>query len=139
MPCGLCGKPIDATDELGAFSAFVVNRKDPLAVFSDGVFHAACFRQHPLSEKAQHRWEETRARLGPPNRVCIVCGRPINDPDDYFTLGHLTDDPASPVFEFNFLQAHRSHLSMWRRYGTMKPLVEEYQRSGAWDGPRAEW
>ncbi len=137
MICALCGKPMNAGDDITGFSSFVANRKDPLFLFSDGVFHTACFQRHPLSDKAQRRWAETRSRIGPGGRICVVCHQAILNPDDYFTLGHLTDDPASPIYEFNFFQAHRRHLLVWEKYASMRSLVEEFQSSSAWDGPRA--
>jgi hypothetical protein len=52
-PCPLCGEPINETDEMVGFPAFISNQLDPLFPFSDAAFHADCFLRHPLSAEAE--------------------------------------------------------------------------------------
>jgi hypothetical protein len=137
MPCAFCGHGMLRRYDIVMFPPFVANAKDPLIAFSDGVFHRACFERHPLADRARRRRDEATAMLAPDKRICVVCGDRIRNPDDYFTLGFLTDDATSPLFEFNYLRAHRSHLSSWPRYAELRRLVEQFELSAAWDGPRA--
>jgi hypothetical protein len=134
MRCPLCYLPMMAGDKLASFPPFVANKKDPLIFFSDAVFHAHCFRAHPLADRATDRYEAIKAHLGPGRRLCAACAQPIINPDDYFTAGHLTDNPSSPLFEFNYVQLHRSHFGRWDKFPTFRRLVEEFQSSDAWDG-----
>ncbi len=91
---------------------------------------------HPLASEAIRRSDEMRQRLGPGHRTCVVCGEQIVKFDEYFTVGFLTSDPGSPVYQFNYLQAHRAHLPKWEKYPLFRRLVEEFQSSVAWDGPQ---
>lgn len=136
MLCRLCGQPMTAEHEIVMFRPFVPNERDPLFQFSDVVLHASCFRQHPLSEKAVKLHERAIQSSRPGNRVCIVCGQAILAPDDYFGAGLVSSNPASPLFEFNFVQLHCSHLSQWDRFEDFRRLVSRIQDSDAWEGPR---
>jgi hypothetical protein len=42
-PCAICGKVIEATDEVVATSYFIADQTDPLWRFSDAGFHRLCF------------------------------------------------------------------------------------------------
>lgn len=132
MKCPLCGKPLEEWQQIVAFSPFVNNERDPLWVFSDGAFHAQCFLNHPLAEKAQARQKEILERLGPGNRFCVVCGREITDPDDYFTVGHLTEDENHPLYRYNYTQAHRSHLNTWSEMSYVYELIEDLKHTQTW-------
>lgn len=135
IPCVHCGKRISDEERVVAFPAFTANKKDPLYLFNDAIFHQECFETHPLAERALLRSQETQERLSPGNRYCIVCEELITDPDDYLTPGHLTDDELSPLFKYNFVQVHRSHLEAWSDWPEFRKLVLEFQASDAWDGP----
>jgi hypothetical protein len=122
--------------EVIMFSPFVVNRSDPLFVFSDAAVHVACFARHPLSEEAS-RWQEEAMRHGKPiTRTCAACSEPILEPDDYFCTGLLARDAADPLREFNFVHLHRSHARSWDRFDEFRRRMETAQASGAWHGPR---
>jgi len=126
-------------EDVVMFAPFVPNRKDPLYLFSDGVFHKTCFERHPLAERARRRGAEAAAMLAPDKRTCVVCGERIRSPDDYFSTGFLTDDSSNPAFEFNYLTAHRSHLANWPRYTELRGIVEAHQSSSEWEGPRVSF
>lgn len=74
--------------------------------FNDSAFHEQCFREHPSAEKVVSRVREMRERTGPGKRFCVVCGREITSPDDYFVLGHLVDNDDHPLRRYNYTQAH---------------------------------
>lgn len=132
--CPLCGKTINEGQEVVAFSHFVPNELDPIWMFSDGAFHATCFYEHPLAEKAQARWREIIERLSPGSRFCVVCKKEIKDWQDYFTLGYLVDDASHPLYHYNYTQAHRSHLSKWAELPYVYELIEDLRQSGTWQG-----
>lgn len=121
-------------DRVIVFSPFVANERDPLFIFSDGVFHEECVDQHPLGSTALAVHQETVERLAPSRRLCDACGCLIVDPDDYFTTGYLTSDPADPLHAFNFVQLHRSHFSVWPRMTELRRLLEEERARGRWQG-----
>jgi hypothetical protein len=108
--CPLCGRIIADGEKAIGFPPFVANEVDPLYIFSDGVFHASCFRQDPLAKQAEARYSESRKRTSPLARQCRICGRVIDSPDEYLGLGHLTDDPSEPVHAMNYAQFHRACL-----------------------------
>ena len=132
--CQFCGKVIAEGQEVVSFPNFVTNQMDPLRVFSDGAFHAECFYSHPLAQKAQGRYDEVLTRNGPGNRVCVVCEKEIKDPDEYFTLGHLTEDEGAQVYPYNYVQAHSSCLPNWREVAYVTKLVQDLKDSGTWQG-----
>lgn len=135
MECLLCGRPMEEGQRLVAFPPFVGNELDPLWIFNDGAFHAACFESHPLAEKALARSEEAISNGQPDKRICVVCGRRIDNPDDYLGVGHLVDDVRDPLFRYNYTQAHRSCLPQWSDLREFYELLEALKRSGDWRGP----
>ncbi len=132
MSCPICRKPIEGTP--GAYLPnFVRNRRDPLYALTDGAFHGECFSNHPLRELALRRSEERNKKVRSASLRCVVCGERIRE--DWYNTDFLTDDPASPLYEFNYLPFHRSHLRLWPRFEEFRRLVEEFERSGAYEGP----
>ena len=136
MICPFCRKAISRSDDIIMFPPFVPNRRDPLYLFNDAVLHRACCEDHPLSKKATVCAEEARSHSRPGNRRCIVCNGDILDPDDYFSVGFLTDDSSSPAFAFNNLQLHRSHFLQWDRAAEFRQAVQQRQESEVWEGPK---
>jgi predicted nucleic acid-binding Zn ribbon protein len=132
--CPLCGAVIKEGQQVAAFPNFVANELDPLWVFSDGAFHAECFKSHPLSRKADARYMEIMKRNGPGNRSCVVCTREIKDPDEYFSLGHLTEDKNHSLYVYNYTQAHRSCLPEWRALEHVHAEAVKLMRSDSWKG-----
>jgi len=63
-----------------------------------------------------------------------VCSKLITNPDDYFTIGHLTDNSASPLYAYNYTQAHTSCLPRWAELRPVYKLVNELYLSGSWRG-----
>lgn len=136
--CPLCERIIEEGEAVVSFSPFVANELDPLWIFSDGVFHAACFYREPLAQKAQLRYQELQRRTGPGNRFCVVCEEEIKYPDDYLTLGHLTEDETHPLYRFNYTQAHRSCLAKWPELSGLCKELKEFNESEAWGGSSLE-
>jgi hypothetical protein len=107
---------------------------DPLWIFSDGVFHADCFHREPLAHKVQSRYQELQRRNGPGNRFCVVCKKEIEDPNDYLTLGYLTEDEKHQLYKYNYTQAHRSCLAKWLELPQIYKELKKLNESGAWGG-----
>lgn len=136
--CPLCEQIIEEGEEIVSFPPFIPNDLDPLWIFSDGVFHAACFYREPLANKAVLRYEELRQKNGPGNRICVVCSSEIKDPDEYITLGHLTEDEKHPLFKYNYAQVHRSCLSKWSEVPFLCQEIRQLSQSGTWGGKALE-
>jgi DNA-directed RNA polymerase subunit N (RpoN/RPB10) len=128
--CALCGELIGSEPAAG-LPHFVRNKRDPLYVLSDAAVHRRCLHASPLRERAQNRIDERRSRMR--DRVCAVCGEVIGD--DWYTTDHLTDDRGSPLYEFNYLHFHRSHLPLWPRLVEFRRLVDDFVETKAYDGP----
>lgn len=137
--CKLCGKVFEAQDNIIAFAPLSLNEKDPLALFSDSPFHASCFYKHPLSGKALEREKEFMHHLGPGQRWCVVCDKEIEKPEEYFTLGFLTDDERHALYDYNYTQLHVQCLSQWEDLSNVCQMLEDYKKSGAWKGPALDW
>jgi hypothetical protein len=134
--CGLCGVTMQEGDRVVLLQAFVPNRKDPLFTFSDGAFHENCVHMHPFGGRALEMKELIRKTFADPaRRRCPVCSEAILDPDDHFATGYLTSDPDHPLFEFNFLQFHQSHVESWPRTKELRGLLAREVELGQWEGP----
>ena len=132
--CQFCGAVIEDGEEVRSFPHFVSNELDPLSVFNDGAFHEMCFHNNALAEKAEKRYKEILQRNGPGHRDCVVCTKQITNPDDYFSLGHLTDNPADPLHDYNYTQAHLSCLRHWADLRKVYALVKDLHLSESWGG-----
>jgi len=122
--CPICELPIKEEDDLIAFPPFIGDASDPLWMFSDGTFHYQCLARHPLAAEAERRSLEWRTRSRPGQRLCIVCSEEIVQPNDYGTLGHLTSDQEDPLFPFNYVQFHKSHLGLWPAWPQVRELLQ---------------
>lgn len=132
--CGFCGAVIEEGQALSGFPPFVSNELDPLSVFNDAAFHTECLNNHPFAGKARKRCEELLQRHAPANRICVVCNNLITLPDDYFLTGHLTDDAATPLYHYNYTQAHISCLPNWTELQQAHKLLSDLAMSGSWRG-----
>lgn len=134
MPCLLCQKPIRAEDEKVGFRPFVANEADPLLIFNDATVHSECLRNHPLGVQAQERYEATLAANTYANRICHVCSNQIATPDEYFGLGHLTDEVSDLLFDLNFKHFHRACLPLWDKIVEVHERAAMKLRDGQWQG-----
>jgi len=137
--CSLCGQTIQTRQDAVGFSAFVSNEMDPLWKFNDAACHTRCLQQDPLGEKAKSRHSELLRQNMPERRICVVCGKKVQQPDDYFTFGYLVDDPLHPLYPYNYAHLHRSCISKWERLREVLGLIEDLKRSGAWKGAGVDW
>lgn len=128
--CVLCQQVLD-TRPVVAFGHFCRNRRDPLFIFSDAAVHPACFEASPLRDQVRRRVQERKLRMG--ERTCEVCRSAVLG--DWYTTDHLTDDPADPLFRFNYLHFHRAHLPAWSELDRFRDLIREFQSSERYDGP----
>lgn len=131
--CSLCGKVIEDGQDVVAFSPFVGNELDPLWIFNDRGFHRACFEAHPLAGEAQASFEKglEQARF---HRFCVVCKKEIMEPDDYFATGYLTADASDPLYRYNYVHAHLSHLPGWPELPYLYELIKDMKEAGSYRG-----
>lgn len=137
MKCPLCGQPINRGDEYIMFGPFVANENDPLWLFSDGVFHAACVHRHPLGTKAVALHEEF-VRRGV-DRRCSISGALVTDPNRYLGLGVLTSEVNDPLYRFNFARFDRVALADWPERKTIAAMLGDALASGRMKGKGIEW
>lgn len=139
MSCLICGEPMHEGQDLFSFPPFVSNRKDPLWLFDDAAVHTECLRAHPLGKTAEMRLERyMEAREESPPR-CALCSVKIAEPDEYFTFGHLTDDPANPLSRYNFRHYHRHCLAKSREFPEIRAHLIALGESGEWDEAAIDW
>jgi len=108
--CRLCERVIAKHDELVAFSAFIVDLSSDLYVFSDGVFHRACFEAHPRAEKCLDAHRKMR-QLFERRFRCDLCGELVEGVDDGFQLSHFPVDGFETLSRYALMNAHRSCLT----------------------------
>lgn len=133
--CGLCHHSIDERDAVVACPPFVTNPRDKLVIFSDGVFHQACFEASPLSHEVQAILDKLTTMWKPQNRNCEVCMKQMNDPNDHFGTGYLSD--TQPLATFNFRMVHKSCLSCWGETEALRKAIESTIASGEWGEAKA--
>ena len=132
--CVICGKVLEKGQELVCFSPFVWNRLDPLYKFSDAAVHETCFRDDALAEEALRRYEDLNSHIFPRNRLCLICKQEFTHPDDYFSLGHMREDPEDMLSAYNYTQAHRSCLPRWSKLSEVLDLLKGLKASETWRG-----
>lgn len=115
MKCRICGVPMTNSDELIGFPHFVSDRGSDLWFFSDGVFHRHCFKKHKLATEVEEFAAQAIKNNKPANRICAICSEVITEPDDYIGSGLLTNLKSNPLYEFNFMHYHLSHIPSWSR------------------------
>ena len=64
--CPICGQVLEKGQKLVAFSKFISDQADPLAMFDDAALHEDCFRSHPLAGQATERWDAVLSDLSRP-------------------------------------------------------------------------
>ena len=136
--CSICNKVMQEGDEVVSFPPFIPNELDPLYFFHDAAFHADCFHSHRLAGLAQKRYRELEERALPPY-IDTISGEIVDDPDDHFTFGHLTDNKSNPLYIYNYAHLSRSHLPSWAELDRAYELIKQLQSSGTWKGSVLDW
>lgn len=139
MPCGICGKPMESVEEIHGFPPFVYNKKDPLYLFSDGVFHKDCLENHPLGLVVLRRVQLHIDNNKPTSRVCRITGEQITDPDDYFSLGYLTDNLDNELSKWNYAHFKKSSLEGWSEIQALIGSLGTLRDSGEWEISSINW
>jgi hypothetical protein len=134
MPCAICHEPIGAEESKVGFSPFVGNEADPLFRFNDSVVHSECLRRDPLGLEAQERHAFALAQNAYASRVCLICGQHINNPNEYFGLGFLTNDSSDELHCLNFKHFHSACLPLWDDLERVHALAADRLRTGKWRG-----
>jgi hypothetical protein len=139
QPCMLCGRPMVEGQKHVLMPPFTANEADSLYRFSDAVMHLECLEREPLAETLRNRLEEFDRFRAPGNRSCTVCARQVTNPDDYLSLGFLTDSSANPLYRYNYAQFHKSCLPNWSELSTVIHSAREELSTGRWRGRGMEW
>lgn len=132
--CPICGEVIGDNDRVTGFPAFVVNALDRMYIFDDAVVHTNCLRNHPLGQSAIREAEQAVRATRPDRRLCSICLKLINDPDDHLYMGYLTDADSNPLSRYNHLQVHRSCLRDWSQTRLIGSMLADAKESGLWKG-----
>lgn len=132
--CPICGKTIEAGQEIVAFRAFS-GISSPLRIFRDAVLHKSCFNSHPLSSKALQTIREQDQNL---QRICRVCEQRLVDPDDYFATFGLVEDESHPLFKYRYLEFHRKHLTQWEAFDNFYNALKEAIQSEDFEYDKGE-
>jgi hypothetical protein len=112
--CPLCNQVIKENDDIVMFSPFVSNKKDDLWFISDAVVHKNCRHKIPILERAINLHKEKEYSTLIENRLCNVCGEKVDNLEDYLTIGCISSDKDSDLYQFNFLNFHTSHVQYWK-------------------------
>jgi DNA-directed RNA polymerase subunit N (RpoN/RPB10) len=131
--CALCGDLLLEGEDVVSFPPLFCNQRDPAWVLNDAGVHRSCLVEQDLSDRALGKLREFDEHRDRP-KTCAVCGRPITDPDDYFSTGPLGDGPRDPLQAFSWIEAHLSHLPRWERTPELIRVLEETSRSPEWEG-----
>jgi hypothetical protein len=134
MKCAVCNKPVFADNTFIMFSNIIPNKLDPLWIFNDAIVHSECFTKHKLYQSMQERIEEHDRMNTVKNRVCNICNNVITDPDNYISIGHLTEDKTHPLYKFNYSRYHVTCLKEWANIEYFRNSLIELQNSGQWSG-----
>lgn len=132
--CGICGQVIQLNEPVSAFPSIIGNELDPLYIFHDASFHTACFETHPLSPEMLNRCELLAKASS--DRVCMVCERQVESPDDFLSTGHFGGLDSG---EFTYKKFHRSCLKSWKELDNFRCFLLALQSSGKWKGPGIAW
>lgn len=139
MTCPLCGQPMTDGAEVSGYPAFISNKRDPLYLFSDGVFHRRCLEAHPSASILEQRYEAWRTANRPPARICRISGKLITDPDDYLGVGFLVESPSHELYPFNWAHFSRHELKGWVHRDELRAAVERLAQSTEWEGDSLKW
>lgn len=131
--CPLCGQLSLPEERLVIFPPIFANQRDPAIAVNDAVVHSHCLAEHPYGQRALGKLESYQQHQGMP-RACQVCGLVVTDPDDYFTLGPISDFPDEPLARFDWFQAHSHCLRDWDGTAGLVSAIEAVSRSAEWEG-----
>jgi hypothetical protein len=63
----------------------------------------------------------------------------ITEPDNYVSVGYLTDDQIDPLSKFNYFHLHRTCLAKFQQRQSLIEALKTRLESGQWKGRGLEW
>lgn len=132
--CKICGRIIEEGDDVTGFPAFTSNELDPLVFFNDAAFHTRCFDSHHSSDNVRNRMAERESKVGPQNRKCDICQKPISSYKENFELPYLIDESGHPSYALNYFQAHRGCMTQWSNLRKIHGTLKALRMSDKWKG-----
>ena len=136
--CRLCRQVLDEDDDIVCLPPIFFNRRHPAYEVSDAAVHRGCLLDRSYGAAALAKLAVFARRQEQP-KVCAVCGDPLRDPDDYFSIGPLSDHPDEPIARFDWFQAHLHCLPGWAGREDLVSTLEDTIESGTWDGEVLHW
>jgi hypothetical protein len=133
IPCLICQKPIGKDEEKICFSPFVINKVDPLWMFSDGVFHAKCIQNHPLGIKALRLHDIFQAKISALHGEMNRTGLP------QFNAGLIVSDEHDPLYKYNFIQINLGKVVDWSEREMLVNLLSQAIISKHIQGEGCSW
>ncbi len=130
--CGLCGLKLDSKKKIYSFPAFVANAGDLMFKYNDQSFHLDCLNNEEEGQKAIQLSEKCLFHIRPVNRVCIVGGNTIMNPDDYLFIPLLTSNKKEALYKFNFLTFDKNNLSKWNKKEEFLLAAKQFIDEGKW-------
>ncbi len=134
--CGLCNDVLGKPDDFMSFNrTFVGNQADPMAFANDGAFHISCLEEHEHGRAILQRWGEWLRHREP--TPCAVCGITPPNHADSFSLGSMTIDPNSPLWEFNYTRLHFRCVPTWPHVKRLLKVLAQLEAAGVYRGALA--
>lgn len=131
--CNLCGNPMEKRKDVIVFPHMVNNINEPLYFFNGGVFHKSCVYTHPMGKIAIRQKQFVQENLVPgANRWCTFCDGKISDPNQLIATGILTLDENHPLYEYNWLEAHKRCIPHWDGLPKLVNELEKYVAEKNW-------
>lgn len=130
--CPLCSKVLQQGDDVTGFAAFIPNTADPLYVFNDAGLHTACVKADKRGQLALEYMREYTSGGRPNERLCVVSGKPVNNPEDFIFIPLLTSDTGEPLFNYRFITINRRYLSEWKQREEFLLELRKFKDSGKW-------
>lgn len=108
--CGLCGKLIEAYDDIIAVPSIFCNRNDPMYAYNDRAFHKKCFESAEEAEKILHFIELVKKEYS--KKECCICGDKILSADDMLFVPVISSNEENAVSKYNCRSFHKNCYEM---------------------------
>ncbi len=117
--------------ELYGFPAFVANSADLMFKYSDVVVPIDSLSTEE-GQRAIKLSEECLLNIKFENKICIVGGNRIINPDDYLFIPLLTSNEDEDLYQFNFLAFDKNNIAQWDRREEFIEVAKQFKKEGKW-------
>lgn len=130
--CSLCNSELKESEKIYSFPAFAANAGDPMFEYNDQAFHLDCLKDDSQGQKAIKLAEKFLFHTRTANRICVVSGNRIMNPNDYLFIPLLTSNAKEKMYDFNFLTFDRSNTKDWERRQEFLSVAKQFRDDGKW-------